>query len=246
MSNPVVSVLLDKQTTIDTDRVAEHLHAVFPDVLSTASASIMTVAGIMIAILNMPTRLPDGWQIPTRRAEAHWREASAVCDRHCAHLTISAIGEQADRLKVAQVITAVVGAVAAIYPSVSAVFWDSSVVNSGAVFAQRSRSAFAAFPNYPVMLWISFHPFKDADAIGVMTMGLTPFVGREIEFETRKAEIVPLVNKVQGFIVYLLQRGKTINDGEMIGISKDEHITVQHFTSRRFGGLPVFYAYIAE
>jgi hypothetical protein len=39
------------------------------------------------------------------------------------------------------------------------------------------------------MLWVGFHPFQDADIVDIVTTGLVPFVGREVEFDIPKITI---------------------------------------------------------
>jgi hypothetical protein len=71
-------------------------------------------------------------------------------------------------------------------------------------------------------------------------MGLSAFVGREIEFVSGKLTLSALFDKVAGLAVYLIEHGSVVKDGDTIGASVSERIQVRHRNSDAFGGLPVF------
>ena len=62
---------------------------------------------------------------------------------------------------------------------------------------------------------------------------------REIEHEPSGRDIGQVLNRVANFAGYLIERGSVIGDGDTIGSSAEERITVRHATSRRFANLPV-------
>ena len=49
----------------------------------------------------------------------------------------------------------------------------------------------APFPVYPFQLWDEVLPFRSQKGIGSVTMGLTAFAGREVEFETSRRALGP-------------------------------------------------------
>lgn len=154
------------------------------------------------------------------------------------------MGESESRLQRARVTTAVVGAVVATHPLCSGVLWDLTVANSSEVVADLSRLAFAPYPDFPSALWVSMHPFQDpgSSRVGVVTMGLRSFIGREIEMDGQATRFKDVLTTVRGLATYLMQDGVKINDGDTIGGSATERITVRFLESRRFQGLPVIAA----
>lgn len=74
---------------------------------------------------------------------------------------------------------------------------------------------------------------------GAVTIGLSSFVGREIEFETGRLDPSAVLNNVAGLAAYLVEHGDVIKDGDTIGGSDGERIRVSHATSADFAGVPV-------
>jgi len=70
-------------------------------------------------------------------------------------------------------------------------------------------------------------------------MGLSNFIGREIEFEGQASQLEALLTTVSGLVTYLLQDDVELRDGETVGASATERIPVRFMESRRFHSLPV-------
>ena len=247
--SPAAFVLLDEPTKLDTSRIRKSLTARHPGVpvsipedRGPVAAIVLKCADSVVAVMDIAAPLPDGWQQVAHRAATHWPEAAATCARHRAHLVVSVMGESEDRVQTARVVTAVVGAIVATHASCSAVLLNW-VANSSQTFAELSRSAFAPYPDLPTALWISMHPFRDsASRVGVVTMGLKNFVGREVELEGPASQLKSVLATARGLLAYLLQSGTIVRDGDTIGVSTAERIPVHLLDSERFKGLPVFAA----
>jgi hypothetical protein len=249
MPGPTAFVLLDGPIRLDASRIRESLTARHPGVpvsvqndSDPASSIELNCAGSAVVVMERAVRLPDGWQQVAHRAAMHWPDAEATCARHRAHLVVFAIGESENRLQIARVVTAVVGALVATNSPCSAVLLNW-VANSSQTFAELSCSAFAPYPDFPSALWVSMHPFRDSPSrVVVLTMGLKGFIGREIELEGPAAQLELVLTTAHGLVAYLLQDGVTMHDGDTIGESATERIPVRLLDSRRFQGLPVFAA----
>ncbi|MEN2470078.1 DUF4261 domain-containing protein [Burkholderia sp. GS2Y] len=249
MSSPVAAILSSQSVSIESKCVIEALQSTFPNLSigrdgsnlqADLSSAIISVDGVMVALLSLPARLPDGWQVAARRAEGHWPQASKVCEQHQAHVLVSLMDSSVDRLRAAQIVTAVATAFITSHSTCSAVVWDSVVVSSSEKFAEYGRSAFADYPNFPISLWVSFHPFQEVDIVGLVTMGLANFAGREIELDGPRTQLRIILDRAKGLVVYLMKLGVAIHDGDTIGVSEGERITIRHTQSERFRGLLVF------
>ncbi|WP_244429579.1 MULTISPECIES: DUF4261 domain-containing protein [Bradyrhizobium] len=104
----------------------------------------------------------------------------------------------------------------------------------------RSSWSFAPYPDYPFRLWVDILPFRSGAKIGAITMGLSTFVGREIEFVTGKLALPALFDKVAGLSVYLIEHRNVVKDGDTIWASASERIAVRYRNSDVFGWLLVF------
>jgi hypothetical protein len=252
VTNPAAYILLNRPELIDTTKVVRALIERYPDISAlkppqapggdTADSNVLAFAGHVFALMNFDKPIPPKvWQMAVQRAR-YWPEAETVCGRHQGNMMVCAMGEAEDKLRVAQVTTAVVGAIVATHPQCSAVLWGTATVNSSASWADRSLSAFRGNPSLLTVLWVSVYGFRNAEKnrVGVITIGLQNFVGREIEMEAAESASLDLLNKVYGFANYLLQHGATVRDGDTIGSSANERFMIRLAESRRIPGLPVF------
>lgn len=250
MSNSFLTfVLLERPVTPDMAAVAKILRERHPDLIMEpndpgerevqASSPLLRCGGQLVAIMPMPAPLPDDADLWTRAA-AIWPEGKAVAARHRGHLAVSVLAKNQKPLDTARLTTAVIGALIAAVPECCGVVWAGRVARPSGLWLDMSSSSFAPFPDYPFTLWVDILPFQSGRKIGAITVGLSPFAGREIEFESAKLTLPALIDKVAGLSVYLVEHGNVVKDGDTIGSSATERIAVRYRTSEVFGGLPVF------
>ncbi|WP_027547335.1 DUF4261 domain-containing protein [Bradyrhizobium sp. WSM2254] len=232
----IVDVLRKRHPGIEID---------LPGAAPGAAAPVIRCAGQNIVLMVMPMPVPrESWDLPGRRAAATWPAALEVLGGHAAHVVVSTVGQAetpAQQLQAARAVTAVTGGLIATIPA-AAVLWNGLVAHSAERWEQLSREAFAGYPRIPFPLWVSIHPFRDGQIVGAITFGLTPFGGREIEFEGKGADPNEIVTKVAGLIVYVLEHGAVLRDGDTLGAGESDRIRIHHVVSRRVEGLPVLQA----
>lgn len=253
-TNPSAFIVLDEPTALHALKIYEALRARYPEQVIAGQPpdtdedtnAVLSFAGMVVAIMAMDFAIPDGLESAAADAKLHWPEAETVFSRHKAHIIVAVLGEHSSPLQAAQVTTAVVGAVIATHPACSGVLWGLTVANSSQIAAELSSSAFAPYPDYPSALWISMRPFQDEARVGVVTMGLQNFVGREIELEGSAAQFENVLNTTQGLVAYLLQDGVEVKDHDTIGASENERILLRFVESQRFRGLPVIAASLPD
>lgn len=232
----IVDVLRKRHPGIEID---------LPPTASGATAPVIRCAGQNIVLMVMSMPVPrESWDLPGRRAVATWPAALDVLGGHATHVVVSTVGQAetpAQQLQAARAVTAVTGGLIATIPA-AAVLWNGLVAHSAERWEQLSREAFAGYPRIPFPLWVSIHPFRDGQIVGAVTFGLTPFGGREIEFEGAGAAPNEIVTKVAGLIVYVLEHGPVLRDGDTLGAGESDRIRIHHAVSRRVPGLPVLQA----
>lgn len=239
-------VVLDLATIVDVLRKRHPgIEIDLPPTASGATAPVIRCADQNIVLMVMSMPVPrESWDLPGRRALATWPAALDVLGAHATHVVVSTVGRAetpAQQLQAARAVTAVTGGLIATIPA-AAVLWDGLVAHSAERWEQLSREAFAGYPRIPFALWVSIHPFRDGHIIGAITFGLTPFGGREIEFEGAGADPNEIVTKVAGLIVYVLEHGAVLRDGDTLGAGESDRIRIHHLVSRRVQGLPVLQA----
>lgn len=251
MSNSLLSlVLLNNPVTPDMSAVAKVIHARHPELApeamddgraqqAQANSPLIRCGKELVAVMSMPAPVPDDQGLWARAATT-WPESKAVAARHRGHLIVSMLGKGEQPLVAARVTTAVIGALIATMPECCGVVWAGRVARPVDLWLETSRDSFAPYPGYPFGLWVDILPFGSGAKIGAVTMGLSAFVGREIEFVTGKLTLPALFDKVAGLSMYLIEHGSVVKDGDTIGASASERIQVRYKNSEVFGGLPVF------
>jgi hypothetical protein len=117
--------------------------------------------------------------------------------------------------------------------------WAARVVRPVEMWLEESRAAFAPYPDYPILLWIDVTTMMAGAEMDAVTIGLTSFVDREIEFEIGRLDPEDVLGKVAGLAAYLIEHGNVVKDGDTVGGSETERIKIRHALSRRIGGMPV-------
>jgi hypothetical protein len=244
-------VLLERAVEPDMSAIAKALCARHPELRAEQVADtsrgaanprshLLRCGDELIAVMQMPAPIPRDPGLWARAATS-WPEAAAVAARHQAHVIVSSLGDRKRRLSDARAVTAVIGALIAANPGCSAVVWHAKVARSAKTWLEMSRQSFAPFPDYPFTLWFDALPFRSGAMIGAVTMGVSAFAGREIEFETEKLSLPVVVDKVFGLAAYLVEHGPVLRDGDTFGGDETEYFRIQFKDSVRFPGLPVFF-----
>lgn len=244
-------VLLERPAVPDMVALAAALRARHPELATemdagatgsrqgSAGASVLRCGNQLITVMSMPTPIPQDPGLWSRATTA-LPEASAVAARHRGHLIVSVLGQSRQLLSTARLMTAVIGALIATTPECCAVVWDAKVARPADLWLHLSMQSYAPFPDYPFTLWVDVLPFRSRKGIGAVTMGLSAFVDREIEFDTSKLVLGALIEKVAGLVVYLIEHGRVLGDGDTFGGDAKERIAVRYKNSDQFNGMPVF------
>jgi hypothetical protein len=248
---PIAFVLLDRVVEPDLTVVAERLRArhsaLRVEQVSDSGGSgpnprshLLRCGDETIAVMQMPAPIPQDQGLWARAATT-WPEAGAVAARHQAHVIVSSLGDSKHQLSDARAVTAVVGALIAATPGCCAVVWRAKVARSARIWLEMSRQSFAPYPDYPFTLWFDALPFRSGAMIDAVTMGVSAFAGREVEFETEKLSLPDVMDNVVGLAAYLIEHGPVLNDGDTFGGDESERFMIRFKRSDRFPGLPVYF-----
>jgi hypothetical protein len=205
-----------------------------------ASSPLIRCGDQLVVVMSMPAPIPQNAGLWSRAATA-WPDGKAVAARHRGHLIVSVLGNTKQPLPLARVMTAIIGALIEATPKCCAVVWGGNVARPARLWLEMSGRAFAPFPDYPFTLWVDILPFRSDSKVGAVTMGLSAFAGREIEFDSGKLAFATMIEKVAGLASYLIEHGGVVKDGDTFGGDERERFRVRYKTSERFAGLPVFF-----
>lgn len=243
-------VLLETPATPDMTALAEAIRARHPELpmevdgggedAGRQDSPLIRCGNELVAVMSMPAPIPEDSGLWSR-ASTIWPQAKAVAARHRGHLIVSVLGKNQRALPAARLTTAVIGALIATMPQCCGVVWNGKVARPTDLWLEMSSRSFAPFPDYPVSLWVDILPFRSETGIGAVTMGLSAFAEREIQFETHKLPLATLMSKVDGLAVYLVEHGPVVKDGDTFGGDARERFSVRYKNSDQFGGLPVLF-----
>jgi hypothetical protein len=151
--------------------------------------------------------------------------------RHRSHLLITMHGGTEDVVRRRLLLTAVT-ALAAKQPGVMAVYWpEGTLVVHPPLFAEMAAAINSpAAP--PLYLWVDLRAIRNEDGTtGLFTTGLTALGHKEIEIPRIDMEPGELREWLLNIMYYLLENGPVLKDGETIGTTADEKITIRHCAS---------------
>ncbi|HET6828410.1 MAG TPA: DUF4261 domain-containing protein [Ramlibacter sp.] len=180
---------------------------------------------VMIGLLEQP--LPKGEIDHACKWAWYWRTACDVMAPHEAHLLVTVMHTDLDRLGAALLQTKVVASL--MDSNAIASYWGSSLQSKDAFLRQ---SAGASTDNLPVLLWINFRLTNDIEkGWTISTQGMEKFGLYEIESRDVNVDGRKLFGLIAGMAEYLIKKGPVIKDGETIGDSPAENIRVRHAPS---------------
>ena len=216
------TLLLTEPFQLGTAALVQGLGVLWPDASVSEhpdDLSALSVDGIGVTIASGDAPVAASVMTPpmtTLRAQ----QTLAAAERHTAFVRITAQGSPDDPQRAATVLHAVVAAAVERTPAL-AVFWGSSwaLVRPERVVETASM---AASGRLALGLWASLatvSPRGDQGAVGVVTYGLQPFLGRELEYAPCHAETRDVVARVSGLAQRLLDQRPALSDRQRIIIA---------------------------
>jgi hypothetical protein len=212
------------------ERIAAEYARLFPSAPplvaagATANLQTITIGDDTAAATLVPRPIPPG-QLEGPAATAwYWPDAAAVLSDHAAHLLVTLVDEGGRPLDKALTLTRLTAALAAAAPSVG-VFWGPGrLVHPPGAFLEQATTA--GEHNLPLFLWVDFRVERGAaDGLRLFTTGLEALGGQEIEVPRYHGEPGDLVGFVYNVAHYMLERRKTINEGDTIGLTDAVQVT---------------------
>jgi hypothetical protein len=243
MSQPIAFILLQKPVKPNVRALVETMRQRHPDLPWDSTTDSTDPKGgdlpfvrcgrHFIVLMSVEAPLPNDENLWSRASMA-WPEARKIAQQHRAHLVVSTMSDE-NKLEAARVITAIIGGLITVTQDACGVVWQSKVARSPQMWLDTSRRAFAPWPDHPFPLWIDIIPAPFGRAIRAVTVGLFPFVYREIEFEVDGMDRATVIERVAGIAFYLIQHGfrGMIKDGTVLeGDSAADRVKVRARISR--------------
>lgn len=235
MSNQFTAVLLLKAPwRLDADQIAAQLRVMFPqigtvEVLpgqdSRPASALVSIDGGDIVIQSAAKRYDPALMEPPLKTLRVWDPAMVVAE-HRAHVVVScgpSLGGGSKGVGDAKAYAAAAHFVAAVVAScapVTAVFWEPSYsLTRPADFIECTAVLLGG--RMPIGCWLTYATivpkgYRPEDATGMVTYGLKPFIGRELELAPQSGSAKDAYRQVSFVARAILDREAELQDGQTI------------------------------
>jgi Domain of unknown function (DUF4261) len=252
MSKFISYVALSVQATFDAQAIVSALEAVCdaaPVEISVAQANlkeskqgfILSVNGVDVVVLSMPEPLPFDAYDAAASGSMLWREAKPMLAQNKAHVVVATLRDATshpEALAGAFAVTVVSAAVIKLTQAIGVIFNPALTAFPAQSFHDVAVEL-AQKRQIPEMLWVSLDFLRGPNTasgqptVGLSTMGLFPFIGREIEFDPVPWQPGEVAQRVLGLCQYLILNGLVIGDGDTVGNTNEEKLEVTYAQGRR-------------
>jgi len=259
MSRFITYLALERPGAVTPDRLAEMFRDLYPGDGFVCRPAVADAAGLpedgllmsvddhLVAVMIVPAPLPPDAYERELAIDRVWPEARQVMAAHRAHAIVALIKNATDPLSAlngAAAVTLIAGALSRLVPTVALVFTEGKALAPGETLVPLCQGL--ARLDVPVELWTSLEFVRAPNTADgrpqsslILSNGLLPFVGRELEFLPTPAPLVEAVKRVLGLMQYLIREGPVINDGDTVGVSRAERIHVAFADRGHRPGVPV-------
>lgn len=229
-------IFLERPQMPDMERLKER----FGDLLNVGEilppdggAQVIPCDGSLLITGLVDTPLPKHhWQNWVEQAW-WWPEAADVMSTNQAHLIVSSTWDKSSRLDAHVKHTLVVREFVDQLPAI-AVTWGSALVSADQYAGEFHR--FQSEKVLPVRLWVLIQISGDGQGGTIVsTLGMDAFGLKEIEANSAPMEPQDALQFVNNLAGYLITNGPVVKDGDTVGGSETERISIRFAPSFRDG-----------
>jgi hypothetical protein len=239
MTISISMVMLSEAPTLYADAICQNLSTNWGDL--PAASDVTFDQGILSFILNdievyvapMPAPIPWSDLEGPCNTSMLWKNALEEVKSHTHHLLIT-LRSELGPVEQAAMLTRISAAVMSETPSVLGIYWcNATMVIPKKIFIDFTIEILPDGP--PIPIWVDIRVCRDSDSTSSgFTTGMAAL--GQMEFETSKSPETPtnLYERLGDLILYVLENGPVLNDGDTVGNSTAEKIRVV-YTDSTFG-----------
>jgi hypothetical protein len=212
---------------------------------SIGAGFLLDFNGVLVSVILVDKPLPPDAYAGALQLNRVWPGAAQAMEAHRAHAIVAPlkeIGSHLEALNATMIVTITLAALTTIVPSVAVVWSNGEVITEVTRFREAARALVQGQTRPDI--WIGF-AFLDGPrlptgerTLAVVTSGLAPFIGREVEWLPTPLPPATIANRLIGLCQYLIVNGPVIKDGETLGVSESDRIRAT-FAPRGQRGGPV-------
>ena len=200
---------------------------------SQAGGILIDIDGVLITVMLIDKPLPPDATERALQLDRVWPDARETIARNKAHViiaTLNPITNHGQALNSDAYVSFVAASVMDMTNATSLVWEAGDAITKAETFQQATDAL--AEKQLPVLSWMSLAigqgppTATGAPTVIMRTRGVAPFAGREIEFAPSTWPPAQMADRVIGTALYLMQRGPVVKDGDTLGNTSSERITV--------------------
>ncbi len=177
------------------------------------------------------------------RSAWYWPEAVNQMQKQKAHLIITLMSKDMDRIDLNILLTKFVAGTAFASEALGIYWAAGALVNSNEIFMGFNEGISRKF--LPLYNWIDFRVNQNEDAtLTLFTTGLKQFDLMEIEVINSNLSPKDLITRVFNIAHYLLENGPVLKDGDTLSMTKTEKVKIQFEPSILDKNITVYRLYI--
>jgi hypothetical protein len=241
------AVLTERIRTIDPSMVP---HEVGSDPAREGENYLLSLGDkrvLTVAFVTQPIPLDTFATAVVPAAADEEAQLSAELERHRASIIIGLLRAAHDRescVAAATGLTVAIAALTELVPAVAVYWTEADLVSSPAYFREQ---ALLASPEYsPIDIWTSLRVIDGQDTVdgarmqGMVSKGLTPFVGRELEFAPTTAPASFMAQSLYAMMLYLMESGYELPPGQSFALTEEDAVRIQLSDEGADGAGPVY------
>ncbi len=199
-----------------------------PATVSSQTANMATIAwgDRVVAYTLVPRPIPADQLAGPAACAWYWPSAEAELARHTAHLLVAMVDETPRLTSRAMHFTRLTQVLMQSVPAIGIQWGTSRAVHPAEAFCAVAEQA--TRDDLPLHLWVDFR-WEATEVPGVVrlfTTGMTALGQPEIEVRQFMGEPQTLIGHAYNVAHYMLTSGKSLKDGEVLGLADDVRVSL--------------------
>ncbi|WP_074016126.1 DUF4261 domain-containing protein [Fusobacterium massiliense] len=186
---------------------------------------VFDIDGMIAGIVLMPTKIPNDEAIYDAKTNFKWKEAVKVAEEHIAHILVTlTIFETTDLVEASKIYTKIVSTLAS-EPECIGIDTLGTVLNP-AMYIDFTKY-YDDREMFPVenMIFIGMYSNKPG-TVSAYTYGMNEFLKKDMEIIDSMQKPEDVYYLLQGIIDYIITSNVILQDGETIGFSEEQKISI--------------------
>lgn len=183
---------------------------------------VFDVEGKMVAVGLMPGIIPDEEAEYAAQTNYMWRDALEKVKEHEAHILVSVLGADDDRMEKGELLVKVIDSCCK-QEGVLGIYANGTVYQPEFYMDAAQMLKDGEFPVLN-LIWLGLR--RTEQGVAGYTAGLVNFGKDEIEVESAKASPVEIRDFLLDIVTYVIIENATLKDGETIGFTEEQKLPI--------------------